>query len=109
MLSLPNLQKPCKDCPFRKDTLRGWLGATKMEEILNHKAFVCHKTLNITRLQCAGHMLMLGDSNDFVDLAHRMNIPLSLSGSELIFQTKEECIKHHERNENDQSSRLSRG
>ena len=95
MTSLPNMKKPCKDCPFRKDSLKGWLGADRMEDILNHDTFTCHKT-NKTR-QCAGHMLMLGTDNEFVATAKRLGIPLVLSGSEVLFETKEECIKHHEK------------
>lgn len=92
MSRLPNVKKPCKNCPFRKDTLRGWLGSDRMTEILESQSFVCHKK---TDLQCAGHMLVNGQQNDFVRLAGRLGIKLDLSGAELVFDSAEECIQHH--------------
>ncbi|QUM78751.1 hypothetical protein HWV00_20990 (plasmid) [Moritella sp. 24] len=91
-MKLPNVKKPCRDCPFKKDTLKGWLGAERMREILAQRSFVCHKK---THLQCAGHMLINEDDNDFVKLAKAMGLPLELTGRELIFNTKEQCISHH--------------
>jgi len=93
MVSLPNVKKPCKDCPFKKDALPGWLGRDRMIEILKASTFVCHKK---TDLQCAGHMLLKGDENDFVQLANRMGIELKLKGRETIFDTIEDCIEHHD-------------
>ncbi|MBO9492204.1 hypothetical protein J7384_17720 [Endozoicomonas sp. G2_1] len=93
MTSLPNVKKPCAQCPFRKDTLKGWLGSERMTEILEQQSFVCHKKQH---LQCAGHMLINGDKNDFVRLAGRLNIELELTGKELVFDTQKECIEHHE-------------
>jgi hypothetical protein len=92
MTSLPNCKKPCKQCPFRKDAPQGWLGEERMEEIPQAESFVCHKKKH---LQCAGHMLIKGEDNGFVQLANRLNIPLELTGRELIFDTQEECIAHH--------------
>ena len=91
-MNLPNVKKPCAQCPFRKDTLKGWLGARRMTEILAADTFVCHKK---TDLQCAGHMLIKGDENSFVRLAGRLGIELTLSGRELVFDSKQECIQHH--------------
>ena len=54
MRSLPHVKKPCKDCPFRKDSLQGWLVKERMAKILEQQSFVCHKKHD---LQCAGHML----------------------------------------------------
>lgn len=93
--NLPHKVKPCDSCPFRKDTMQGWLGKGRMEEILNSGSFTCHKTKDTNRLQCAGHMLIKGNENDFVQLANRLRINLNLTGKELIFDTKEDCIKHH--------------
>ena len=91
-MNLPNVKMPCKDCPFRKDSLKGWLGKERMEEILHSESFVCHKKVD---LQCAGHMLISGKENGFVALAERMGIPLKLTGKELVFQSKSDCIEHH--------------
>tara|TARA_Y100000588_G_scaffold99838_1_gene108464 strand:- start:2273 stop:2581 length:309 start_codon:yes stop_codon:yes gene_type:complete len=100
MKGLPNQKRPCANCPFRKDSLKGWLGAERMESILNQRRFACHKTLHNgvkNRKQCAGHMLIKGKDNEFVELAHRMGMveEMDLSGEELIFATERELIDHH--------------
>jgi len=83
---------PCQDCPFRKDTLQGWLGKDRMTEILAADSFVCHKK---TDMQCAGHMLLNGQDNAFVRLADRLGIQLDLAGREQVFESKAACIEHH--------------
>lgn len=92
-MNLPYCKTPCKDCPFRKDSLKGWLGSNRIIEILNQDSFTCHKT-NKT-LQCAGHMITLGDYNVFVRTAEKMNIPIMLRGQELVFNNQLDLIKHH--------------
>ena len=97
-MNLPNCKRPCKKCPFRKDTLRGWLGRERMTEILESDNFVCHETTHgrtRDRLQCAGHMILKGDENAYVRLANNLIIDLDLQGAELIFKTKTECIEWH--------------
>lgn len=93
MSRLPNMSKPCKDCPFRKDSTEGWLGKERMTEILDAESFTCHKTDRSK--QCAGHMHIKGDDNAFVRLANNIGAKLTLEGKELIFDTEEDCIKHH--------------
>lgn len=93
MEKLPNMKAPCQDCPFRKDTLKGWLGRERMAEILEADSFVCHKK---TDKQCAGHMLINGQSNTFLRLATRLRIPLNLGGADSVFASKAACIAHHE-------------
>ncbi|EBC6378462.1 hypothetical protein C3570_22870 [Salmonella enterica] len=94
MPELPHIARPCRDCPFRNDTLKEWLGAERMQEILGADSFVCHKK---TDKQCAGHMLIKGNDNLFVLVAGRMGIPLELSGRELVFDNEQDCIEHHRR------------
>lgn len=91
-MNLPNCKKPCKDCPFRKDSLKGWLGENRMIEILNQHSFVCHKN---KKLQCAGFMIIKGDESSFVSLAKTLNVETKLTGHELIFENKNDCINHH--------------
>ena len=94
---LPNMQKPCSQCPFKKDTLEGWLGEDRIKKILNQESFVCHKTINKDinyRRQCAGHMIIKKDSNTFYRLASFNNL-LNLEGHELVFDNEEDCINHH--------------
>ncbi|MCS6271861.1 hypothetical protein G3489_19490 [Shewanella baltica] len=92
MTSLPNCKKTCANCPFRKDAPKGWLGSDRMAEILEASSFVCHKKHH---MQCAGHMLINDERNEFVRLAKRLNIPLDLSGRDLVFDTRVQCIEHH--------------
>lgn len=89
---LPNAKKPCKGCPFRKDSSKGWLGKERMAEILEARSFVCHKK---TDLQCAGHMLIKGHENDFIQLASRLGIDTGLRGKELVFDNVSDCVAHH--------------
>ena len=91
-MRLPCLKKPCKDCPFRKTTLKGWLGEARMKEILGQDTFVCHKNNN---LQCAGHMLIKDDKNAFVLLARQLGIETGVTGRELVFDNEDDCVKHH--------------
>jgi hypothetical protein len=91
---LPSMKRPCNRCPFRKDTLEGWLGEQRMAGILSVDTFVCHKK---TDKQCAGHTLIKGKENTFVALADKLNLDTQLGGQELVFDTKQECIDHHAR------------
>lgn len=92
---LPYVQKPCKDCPFRKDSMKGWLGEERIAGIINDTSFTCHKTQDPKRLQCAGHMLLREHRNDFVRMAIALRIDLNLQGRELVFDNEQDCIKHH--------------
>src|SRR5262245_30601268 len=45
----PCAPRTCKECPFRNDSLRGWLGPWKasndiVEHVLNEHDFACHMT-----------------------------------------------------------------
>lgn len=91
-VNLPNVKKPCRECPMRKDSLEGWLGKERMTEILSAGSFVCHKK---TDLQCAGHMLLKGRENDFVRLAEQLGLDTHIQGRELVFASDAECIAHH--------------
>ena len=95
-MNLPNMKKPCANCPFRKDSLAGWLGKDRMTEILEQDSFTCHKTNK--QMQCAGHMIILEERNHFYELAVRLNFDLGLSGQELVFESEEDCINHHTHN-----------
>lgn len=91
-MDLLNCKKPCSNCPFRKDSLQGWLGEKKMTEILNDDSFVCHKN---NKLQCAGFMLIKEKESIFFRMAKALKHNLILSGKELIFENKKDCINHH--------------
>lgn len=94
ILKLPHVSRPCRDCPFRKDSLEGWLGEQRAEQISASPRFTCHKKRD---LQCAGHMLIHGSANDFVRMANRLEIELDLSGQELVFESPQAFIEHQKR------------
>lgn len=92
------VKKPCKDCPFRKDSMKGWLGKDRVTEFLDTDSFICHKTTGgelTDRRQCAGHMLMKGQSNGFVRIANQLGERLNLTGGDLVFDSEQDCIDHH--------------
>lgn len=95
-MKIPCVKKPCKDCPYRKDSLKGWLGEKRMTEFLNTDSFLCHKN---TSLQCAGHMILKKNGNIFVRAAKIYKEDLKLKGEDLIFDTEQQCIEHHKFND----------
>ncbi len=91
---LPHITSPCGQCPFRKDSLAGWLSNGRMESILKQDSFVCHKRND---KQCAGFMLVQGVQSTYVQIAGRMGLDLNLQGHDLVFDSKSACIEHHNR------------
>lgn len=90
-MTLPYMKTPCANCPFKKDTRKGWLGKERMTSILETNSFVCHKHND---MQCAGHMT-LATNNIFVKTANQYKITLDIKNTDLIFKSKELCIEHH--------------
>ena len=64
------LKEPCKDCPFKRRSIPGWLGPWTPEEVIaqvRHTTFPCHKTIregdNEDQLEsCAGAALWLNNT-----------------------------------------------
>lgn len=55
-------KRPCGQCPFRKDSIKGYLGGFTLEETLNvaksESSFECHKTRETPNTkECAGRLL----------------------------------------------------
>ena len=96
---IPCTKKPCKDCPFRKDSLKGWLGAKRAKEVSEADSFVCHKN---KELQCSGGMLLNKENNSFYRLMEFTKKTHILSGEEQIFESREEMIEHHSNNRSHQ-------
>lgn len=100
-MNLPNMKSPCADCPLRKDSMPGWLGKKRITEILKDKIFVCHKTVDYEngdleqRKQCAGHLHLKQEQNEFYALANSMGADLGLKNRELVFDNEQDCINHH--------------
>lgn len=93
MKKLPYVKTPCKDCPYRKDSLKGWLGEKRATEFIQAGSFLCHKN---TKLQCAGHMILRNDNNSFVKMAKIFGEKLDISGHEFVFSNEADFIKHHQ-------------
>lgn len=89
---IPHVKQPCSNCPYRKDARKGWLGKERMSDFLAGDNFLCHKN---HKLQCAGHMIIKGDRNVIVRAAAMLEMPITLEGQELVFETEAECIAHH--------------
>ena len=105
------LKKVCNQCPFRKDATKGWLGKKTITEIVEEtvegdKYFVCHKTYDLPSSEqklCAGKLILEGRVNPFGNSSTRMGMAFGLipkeyeeiQGSELIFESKDDCINHH--------------
>lgn len=47
-MKIPCVKKPCKDCPFREDSMEGWLGKARAKEIAEAQSFVCHRQYRLT-------------------------------------------------------------
>lgn len=93
------MKAPCGQCPFRKDSLKGWLGKARMTELCEADSFVCHKTAygaERDRKQCAGHMILRGEGNKFVHLAKRLGFDLGLRGHDKVFESTTNAINHHD-------------
>lgn len=96
-MDTPNMKKPCINCPFRKDTLKGWLGKEYMTNIIKADAFVCHKTAykdDNAKKQCAGHLIVV-EHNAYRQIAERLGIDIGLIDEGICFESTEDAIKHH--------------
>jgi hypothetical protein len=57
------MKKPCKECPFRKDSFKGYLGGFTVEETLavanSDQSFICHleRENKNDKSECAGRLL----------------------------------------------------
>ena len=106
-----NLTKPCNQCPFRRNSLPGWLGPWKAEEIvwsLGRAAFPCHKTIRQDRQSikdselegCAGASIFLNNkaerSRNLNTLQHQQRVRnINKDIKKSVFSGSQEFIKHH--------------
>ena len=106
---------PCKNCPFRKDCLPGWLGLERAQEIANatvfgDSSFSCHKTVHGQQEEgqrkgaesfCAGALALEEKANKggnlFIRLARLFKHfdYSALKGKDLVFDSVDDFIKHH--------------
>jgi len=104
------LTKPCKNCPFRTDCLKGWLGEDRAEEIVNGGEFACHETTTFDDegepiesdkdKHCAGFLILL----EKVQKPHQMMRICerlvfydlrNLNMGSPVFDTAEDFVAHH--------------
>lgn len=104
-----NLTAPCAHCPFRRDCLKGWLGASGAQQIAaaletDNKTFECHKTTHKRkgeRSMCAGALHVVEKSaaaNALIQIAQRLGLwrgPSALKNASATFDTFREFEAHH--------------
>lgn len=62
---MPITKRPCSNCPFRRDGAGIALRQGRLEGIVSdlladdRETFVCHKTLDTTRMTCAGAIALV--------------------------------------------------
>lgn len=85
--------KPCRDCPWARKSLRGWLGgATAQEwvEAVHGEAKIdCHTAT----VQCAGAAIFRGNVFKLPRNTTCLKLP---SNREIVFGTDSEFFNHHE-------------
>ena len=101
---------PCKDCPFRVDCNKGWLGEARIKDIVQTTVFgdlpfLCHKTSDLSESRqrfCAGKLILESRVNPLGNLHTRLGMGLKLipAYNELknqgaIFKKAEDAIMHH--------------
>jgi len=114
------MKKPCNNCPFRTDSLKGWLGSARAKEIsfsIIHQqgTFPCHKTVDYDRedeegsgvvtqdsQHCAGAMIMLEHMkkpNQMMRIAERLGFYdyRKLDMKSPVFKNDKQFIKYHSR------------
>lgn len=92
------IKKPCSNCPFKKNTLKGWLGSTTANRVANCDSFTCHKTGETgsgPRKQCAGFMILKQEDSAFYRILNHAARQFLIEQKSVIFDSKEDFIKHH--------------
>lgn len=84
---------PCSDCPWRRDSLPGWLGGETVKDFVNmahgEVQYNCHVIVN---QQCAGMAVYRAN------VAKRCHDPKTLhlpKDKETVFATPFEFVEHH--------------
>ena len=108
-----DLQKPCNQCPFRRESAPGWLGPWEANELLRALRFlqeplICHKTISeddwdiVTdnHQACAGAAIFqnnsLALSRDHTTAEYQRELK-QIPGQvkESVFQRDSEFLEHH--------------
>lgn len=89
------ITKPCSDCPWRRDSIKGWLGGMTPEEWLDAihgmgDTFIdCH---TINGPQCAGAAIYRANISKLPRNPMILQLP---KDKESVFSTPMEFLKHH--------------
>lgn len=90
---------PCKECPWRRKSPRGWLGASKNGKPIEASTYVqtahfegqidCHMK---GKLQCAGAAIFRGN---VLKLPRNKKLLVLPNDHALVFSSSEEFLAHH--------------
>lgn len=97
--------RPCGDCPWRRNSAAGWLGASEPGEFLEQSEsglrMPCHTTVNYEKSdwkdsannapECAGHAIYLANRCK-LPASDRLKLP---SDRETVFSWPHEFVAHH--------------
>lgn len=108
------LKQPCENCPFRPDSMKGWLGEERAEQIITSlteqgQTFSCHKTNQFDDdtgeacqegQHCAGALILLEkleQPNQMMRIAERLGMydRTKLDMEAPVFDEPEDFIEHH--------------
>lgn len=101
--------KPCKECPFRRTAMRGYLGAARPEEFIIHITMdyplPCHPTIDYRDKHwlekweeqqigkiCAGSLIMAAN---ILKVPRARAFPRLPADKELVFATHTEFLDYH--------------
>lgn len=104
-----NLKEPCNECPFRKNSIPGWLGGVSVKDTYqgvmhDEENFACHLTRHRPEEEmsrCRGSLLFLRVNCK----SPRYNQPLIKAIDEIPLKTVKNCnilngrefVEHHEK------------
>lgn len=102
--------KPCKDCPFRRKSLPGWLGDNDLEDFtiaaVSDVPMPCHLTpgagaapgfeMHPNASQCAGRGIFLSNMCKSPRDKDILKLP---ADREAVFSRPQEFVEHHSRGE----------
>ncbi len=107
-----DLRKPCDKCPFRRESIRGWLGPWEPAELLfalGREPFPCHLTIredeqelsDATLHGCAGAAIFLNNkcerSRHPVTAEHQAKVlDVAPDVKASVFQWAHEFLAHHD-------------
>ena len=93
--------RPCGDCPFRRGSLKGWLGGHAPQEFMVFAmadgAYPCHTragALGVSLIQCAGMAIFRANIGKLPRGRRALRLPQDKA---LVFGTPGEFLEHHSR------------